>query len=73
MKHDPLCDGNNAFLSLVQSRELRLDGVVCVGHIWEEVTFGRGEIRADGGGVRLALGGRQMIAIDAWQRRELKV
>lgn len=32
MKHDPLRDGDNALLALVQSRQLGLDGIVCVGH-----------------------------------------
>lgn len=32
MKHDPLRDGDNALLGLVQSRELGFDGVVRVRH-----------------------------------------
>ena len=32
MKHDPLSDGDNAVLRLAERRQLRLDGVVGVGH-----------------------------------------
>ena len=32
MKHNPLCDGDNAFLGLIQGRELGLDSVIGVGH-----------------------------------------
>jgi len=34
MKHDPLRDGNNALLCLIESRELCLNGIVRVSHNW---------------------------------------
>lgn len=42
MKHDPLRDGNDHFLSLVQGRELGLDCIVCVCHDEREI-----ELKAD--------------------------
>jgi hypothetical protein len=37
MKHDPLSDSNNAFLGLVESRELCLNGIIRVCHVWEVI------------------------------------
>ena len=32
MEHNPLGHSNDAFLGFVQSRQLRIDGIICVGH-----------------------------------------
>lgn len=32
VEHDPLGHGDDAFLSLIECRELRLDGVICISH-----------------------------------------
>lgn len=80
VEHDPLRDGDNAFLRLIESRKLCLDSIVGVRHrSWEKgaraVVFESGNARGDRRKVKLRRAGRALLQegeeLVGWERLKI--